>query len=152
MKKLLAVAALLLSSSVFANQFEGTWRTFDCVKRGAYYHGLELKFITGDFNHFGIIEQSKVKYNDAACKNGDEVSRTSQSFEYINLRPANGDYGIFNIDVKTGSRTVYDIIKLGRYRGVPHIFLGRGGPARTESRRPTSIDFNRRFGDASFAD
>lgn len=149
MKKLLAIAALMLSSSVLANQFEGTWRTFNCVQYGSYYYDLEMKLTTGDFSHFGTIEESQVKYDEAGCRNDSEIDRRTNTFEYINLFPSN-DGKFFNIDVKVNGRTVYDIIGKGRYRGVPHIFFGKGGPARSESRRPTKLDVNRRFGDSSF--
>lgn len=154
MKKMLAMAALVLSSvipsaSVWANQFEGTWRTFDCVAYGDAYYELEMKFITGDLNTFGIIEESQVKYSTEGCANSDEISRSSRSYQYTNLYPAN-EGRFFTIDVDLGGRVVYDIIQKGRWRGVPHIFFGKGGPARYESQRPTAIDQSRRLGDSSF--
>lgn len=158
MKKLLAAAALLLSASTLAssamagNAIEGTWRTFDCERRGNSYYETELKFITGERNHYGIVEQSRVEYSSSSCRNSEEIGRRSFSYEYINLFPANSDTeeGAYTIDFKRGARKDYDIVAKGSYRGVPHLFFGRGGPARNESRRPTRTDVNRRFGDASF--
>lgn len=152
MKKLLAAAALLLAtSSVSANAFEGTYRAFNCVKRGNGYYDMEMKFITGNMDHYGTILQSMVKYSSDTCRNSEEIGRRTRRLEYINLRPIGSDF-LYSIDVKVGGRKVYDIITKYRYHGVPSIFFGKGGPARTESQRPTEIDENRRFGDASFGD
>lgn len=154
MKKLLAAAALLLSastltSSAMASAIDGTWRTFNCERRGNSYFETELKFISS-MGHYGIVEESRVEYSSSSCRNSEEIGRRSFSYKYNNLRPANGDARYYTIDFDRVSYDAYDIVQKGTYRGVPHIFFGRGGPARDESRRPTRIDVNRRFGDASF--
>lgn len=148
MKKLLAVSALLLSTSVFANQFDGTYRTFDCVKYGRYFYKIEMTLKSGDLSHFGTIKESVLKYKKDTCDAYDLIDRKTSNFEYINLFPTSK--GFFNIDVKVNGRVVYDIIDKYRYHGVPHIFFGQGGPAKRERNRPTRIDENRRFGDVSF--
>lgn len=155
MKKLLAAAALLLSastltSSAMANAIEGTWRTFDCERRGNSYYETELKFITGNMSHYGIVEESRVEYSSSSCRNSEEIGRRSFSYKYNNFKPANGGARVYQIDFDRVSYDAYDIVKVGRYRGVPHLFFGKGGPARDESRRPTRIDTNRRFGAARF--
>lgn len=149
MKKLLAISALLLSTSVFANQFDGTYRTFDCVKYGRYFYKVEMTLKSGDLSHFGTIKQSVLKYKKDSCSSSDLIDRNVKNLEYINLFPSN-DGHFFNIDVKVNGRTVYDIIDKDYYRGVPHIFFGKGGPAKRERNRPTRIDENRRFGDVRF--
>lgn len=152
MKKLLAAAALLLATSaVSANALEGTYRTFDCVKRGNGYYDLEMKFITGNMSHYGTILQSMVKYSSDTCRNSEEIGRRTKRLEYSNLRPSS-EGRFYEIDVNVNGRTVYDIVSKYRYHGVPSIFFGKGGPARTESQRPTEIDENRRLGDVSFGD
>lgn len=144
MNKLIALGALFFSTTLFAGQFDGTYKGASCKKEGNFYFQIEMKITSGDFDHYGDLVESKVEYLDKECEI--ESDRKDYKFEYTLYPTSKKDIYEFNV-YKAGEEKIsfYDIISKGRYKGKSYIFFGRGGPAKVESRRPVSRDINRRF-------
>lgn len=153
MKKLLALCALLFSTSMFANtvsvddinQFNGKYVAAGCYKGGDYYYRINMKITVGEHDHYGQLIETHKEYSDRSCDLETDRSR-KYVFDYT-LFPTDVD-GIYEFNVyKEGEQeiTFYDIIGHGKYKGKVYLFFGKGGPAKNEDDRPTEFDARRRF-------
>lgn len=146
MKLLLALTALLFSSSIFANSIAGHYEGDKCLLEGKQYYKVHMDITEGEFEHIGSLVESYALFSDSRCTKrlkGGNVYR----FEYTKY-PTDKD-GIFEFNVyKEGERKIsfFDIIGKGEYQNRTYIFFGKGGPVTTEDKRPTELDVNRRFG------
>lgn len=142
---LASIAGFMVSVPAMANPFAGTYKSDACTAKGNYFYQVEEKITVGDLDHFGQITESVVEYLDKECEiETDE--RKSTTYDYT-LYPTSRK-GIYEFNVyQLGKEKIsfYDIITKGKYRGKTYIFFGRGGPAKTEARRPRARDINRRF-------
>lgn len=104
-KKLLVSAAALFAVPAIAHPISGTWQG-PCETRG----NLSVKFtyVISDVaaDGTGIIDKTKIYYNDAACAVYARTGRQAVSFV---LSEPDAD-GIYNLDVNHRGTVLYDIV------------------------------------------
>lgn len=145
MKLLLALTALLFTSSIFADGVSGQYQGEKCLKEGSHYFMLRMDIKEGEFDHLGTLVESYLLFSDNRCTKRVKGGNVYK-FEYT-MYPTDKE-GIYEFNVyKEDERKIsfYDIISKGTYQNREYIFFGKGGPAKTEATRPTELDTNRRF-------
>lgn len=145
MKLLLALTALLLTSSIFAGGVSGHYEGEKCLKEGKHYFKLHMDIQEGEFDHLGTLVESYALYSDSRCTKSVKGGAV-YNFDYT-MYPTDKE-GIYEFNVYKGDDrkiSFFDIISKGKYRNRDYIFFGKGGPAKTEDKRPTELDNNRRF-------
>lgn len=145
MTKLLAISALLFSTSLFANPFVGKYKSDACVEKDNLFYQTEIEIIAGDLDHYGEMKETVAEYLDEDCEIDTELRKTYE-FDYTLYPMSKKGIYEFNVYKKNEEKiSFFDIITKGKYKGKKYIFFGKGGPAKVERRRPVSRDLNRRF-------